>query len=780
MAQDDMTPPGTGDNTTTGPGNTGPGQTGSDRVDAGATVVPFRRPEPTGAIEGEVVENGTGMAVSDARETWGTRVLHGTGRVLAGPSDETRAKLAEATVDAAHHTASRIRTGTVAGARVAGRVRRFTSRNARIIGKGMDAARQRHRADRGHTDLKTARRAASEKGDHAAVEALTKQHNDARHVTVDTLTKWAGLVWDITWRGAAAIGVLFVVSVIVGLVNGFGSWLGEFGALTVLGTWRDILAAVWAVGVFVVTWWWAGAALAGLVKVSRWWRDGNRLGEQVLPAHLRKLAKSGGQVVLSESAMVAALANIGNPKLNSVIKAGWPNRDSDNPWVQFPMVDGKGWSTKIRLPLGAPVIKIQERAPILAHNLGCRPVELFLRADSEDPQVLDLFRLDRGVLAEPVAPYPLLHEGVTDYWQGFPVGVNLRGEPITADMVERTFAFAGKPGSGKSTLMMTTLTGAILDPVVDVDVFVFADNNDYEAFGPCLNTYAKGAGDDDVAAAIAHLEDLYADLSVRGKLLQKHNVDSVWNAGRDIVAREPGLRPRFVVLEECQALFRQDDPAEKKRVVNLAIKLFMAARKYAVHMAFLTPSPSADSLPRDIMATVTNKACGSIDDKTRNNVVLGEGAHERGLTAIGLEPRTKSKLNDCGTMITVGWMDEPGALRSYHLKPHEREAVVARAAQARGITGTATALVAARDVLADMLTVLAGMTPREGETHPRAAALAAGLAARWNDYTGWSVQRVVETLAQFGYKVPTTHRTFPVDPVKVADTMTARDASPVG
>ncbi|MEU0793780.1 FtsK/SpoIIIE domain-containing protein [Amycolatopsis sp. NPDC005961] len=792
MTQDTTTPPGTGDNTTPDPHTTGPDHTADTGPrtgpennsdggpDGSGTVVPFRRPDPgTGqqTIEGEVLEPGTEMTVGTVRQTWGTRVVRGTGRVLAGPSDETRARLAEATVEFSHTAGHRIGTGTRTGARAAGRGWRFTRRHASIIGKGMEAARQRKRADRDNTDLKAARAEARVSGDHSAVEALTRQYNEGRHVTVDTMRKWAELLWGVAWRTAAALGVLFVVSVVVGLVNGLGRWLGEFNATDVLAVWRGGLAFAWAAGVFVVTWWWAIPTAAALVKLSRWWRDGNRLGDQVLPVHLRKEATRNLRVELSESAVVAALANINNGKLNTSIKDGWPNRDTDNAWVQPPMIDGKGWSTKIRLPQGAPVKAIDKAKEMLSHNLGCRPMELFIRADEDDPTVLDLFRLNPGALRDPVDAYPLVNEGATDYWTGFPVGANLRGEPIVADMPERNFVMAGAPGSGKSTLMITLATGAILDPLVDVDVFVFAENNDYEALKPCLKTYSPGAGEDNVNAALDHLQALYDDLTERGRLLQKHNVSSVLEAGREIVAKEPGLRPRIVVLEECQRLFRQDKAEERKRIVNLVINLFMASRKYAVHLAFLTPSPSDQSLPRDLVAMSTNRACGAVNgNKARNNAVLGEKAHEEGISALDLRPKTKSALNDCGTLVTVGFMDEPGALRSYFLSEPQKAAIVARALEARG-GNTATAEVeVVRDPLADMLAVLTEMTPREGEAHPRAAAVAAALAARWNHYSGWQIKQVTDLLATYGYKVPTTDRQYPVDPTRVADVLSARDA----
>ncbi|WP_275293197.1 FtsK/SpoIIIE domain-containing protein [Amycolatopsis sp. La24] len=750
------------------------------------TVVPFRRPEGTVAaatgatVEGEVLDPAdAALTVSEPRQTWGTRVLHGTGRVLAGPSDETRARLAERTVELGHATGTRLRSGSKRGRRVLGRTSRFLHRHASITAKGAEAARQRRRADRDHADVKAARALAKEKGDAAQVESLTRQLNEGRHVRVDTAKKWAELAWSLTWKAALVLVVAFGGSLVTGGINGFGHWLGVWNADDALAVWRAVFTTVYQVGAVVFRFWWGIPVVWMGVKLFRFWKDGNRLGEGILPAHLRKQATRVQRSELTEGALAMALSNSGVSELKAKIKEGWPNRDTDNAWVQFPMIDGKGWSAKIRLPQGVPVKKMEKAVDVLAHNLGCRPVELFIRADDEDAQVMDLFRLNPGVLREPVDPYPLLHEGTSDYWTGFPAGCNLRGEPVTTPMSERNFVIAGTMGSGKSTLLVTLLNGAVLDPLVDVDVFLFAENNDYEALMPCLKTFSDGGTDDNVEAAVEHLQNLYADLTVRGQLLKKHGVNSVQEAGREIVAKEPGLRPRIVVLDECQRFFRQDKPEDRKKIVNLVCNLFMASRKYAVHLAFLTPSPSDQSLPREVVALSTNRACGAINgNKARNNAVLGEKAHEEGISALDLKPKTPTALNDVGTLITVGFMDEPGALRSYYLTPAQQAGIVARALEARGAAAAPEQVEAPRDVLADILAVTRELVPREGEHHPRASAVAEALRTRWSSYHGWKIEHVTDALAGHGYQVPTTNRVYPVDPEKVAAAIAGRETSP--
>jgi S-DNA-T family DNA segregation ATPase FtsK/SpoIIIE len=465
------------------------------------------------------------------------------------------------------------------------------------------------------------------------------------------------------------------------------------------------------------------------------------------------------------------LANIGNTKLNAAIKEGWPNRDTDHAWVQFPMIEAKGWSIKIRLPLGVPVAAVNKAKEAMAHNLGCRPQELFIEEDTEDPTVMDLLRLDPGVLREPVPDYPLLEEGTSDFWTGFPVGISPRGDQVIGVTNERNYVVSGIMGSGKSTLIITLLNGAVLDPLVDVDVFVFAENADYDVLKPCLNTFSSGDTEENVEACLKHIEGLREELNTRGKLLQQHGVTSVT---REVAAKEPGLRPRIVVIDECQSFFRQDSPEKRRQVVNMMVRFFSAARKYGITCVFATPVPSDQSLPRDLVAVTTNRACFAIGDKTRNNVVLGDKAHENGISALGLKPKTKTALNDVGTAITVGFMDKAGALRCYHVTPEQQARVVERALELRGGTGRAMEIpapVEQRDLLDDLAAVLGDSPVKSADVPP----LLRDLAPEWRAYQSLTGTELRAWLARdYGITVPSTKNKYPIDPATVRERILAR------
>lgn len=578
-------------------------------------------------------------------------------------------------------------------------------RHGAIAVKGIEAERQQKKVERVQSDLKWARTAAAAQQDHQAVRDITKMMNDSRTVGVQAWQQRVELSWEITKKGSAVVASVTGVALVTGTINSLGHWLGDWNGLDVLYLVGSIISGgVNTVSFIVTNWEWLAPTALGLaaaVWVSRRYRDGKRLGESVLPMDLRR----DGAVVheLDESALVAALANAGIPALKQAVKDGWPNRESDRAWVQFPIVDGPGITAKIRLPQAAPVEKIAKAKTTLAHNLGCLPAELFVDKDESDPTVLDLFRLNAGELRKPVGESPLVTAEHTDYFKGFPVGVSPRGQEITAPVFERNYAISGIMGSGKSTLVLNLLAGAVLDPLVDVDVFCFAENADYDHLKPAFDTFVMGDTEENVGRCQSHIADLHQDLSNRGRLLQKHGATKV---SRELAATEPGLRPRMVVIDECQAFFRQDDPKDRKAVVNQVVRFFSAARKYGITLVFVTPLPSDESLPRDLVAVTSNKACFAIGDKTRNNIVLGDKAHENGISALGLKPADDESLNDVGTSVTCGFTREDGTtLRSYYLTGEQQDGINERALSLRG-GAQEPAEPQVRDLLADVSEVL--------------------------------------------------------------------------
>jgi len=493
------------------------------------------------------------------------------------------------------------------------------------------------------------------------------------------------------------------------------------------------------------------------------WREGRRVGTPLWLVGEDEDGPEGRDVIPDEGAILNALRNMGISQLNAAFKAGWRPR--------FPLGtgrDGKGYRTQLELPAGVTVEMINKRKQILAHNLVRLPVEVWPTEPKDKPGVLDLWVADQGSLTGPVDPWPLLNEGTADYFKGVPVAVDIRGTSVIGRLSEANYALAGMMGSGKSTVIITALLGALLDPLVDADVFVMATNADYDPMKPRLRTLLTGSGDDVVEACMDRLRKAYADLDVRGKALKEHGERAV---NRQLAEKDARLRPRIIVIDECQALFMHPELGEE--AVSLTVRLISAARKYAYTLIFATPEPSSDSLPRKVMAVISNKACFAIGDQQSNDAVLGTGSYTAGISAVSLEPKTDEGNGDVGTFMARGFRPKPGLLRGYYVSQKEAYLVVERAVKLReqaGI-GTAKAVVEEeRDLLEDLAQVL-------GEEIVYAADLPALLrerAPRWMPYRSMSGKSLREDLADLGVKVPSTGNRYPVSPALIQEALARR------
>jgi predicted acylesterase/phospholipase RssA len=173
--------------------------------------------------------------------------------------------------------------------------------------------------------------------------------------------------------------------------------------------------------------------------------------------------------------------------LGRAFKQGWQPR-----WVAPTSRQGKGWHTQLQLPLGVTVEMINAKKPVLAHNLLRLPVEVWPTEPRDQPGVMDLWVADQGSLSGPVPPWPLLDGGKADYFATVPAGVSQRGEPVTARLMAANYMIGGIMGSGKSSLVIGLLLGALLDPLVEAEVYVMAYNGDYDPLEPRLNVLVKG------------------------------------------------------------------------------------------------------------------------------------------------------------------------------------------------------------------------------------------------------------------------------------------------
>ncbi|MFR0358623.1 zonular occludens toxin domain-containing protein [Streptomyces sediminimaris] len=361
-------------------------------------------------------------------------------------------------------------------------------------------------------------------------------------------------------------------------------------------------------------------------------------------------------VLPDENAIMRALGKLGIAPLNAAIKEGWQPR-----WVQPTTRLGNGYHTQLQMPLGVTVEMVNAKKNVLAHNLMRKPVETWPTEPPNMPGVLDLWVADQGSLNGPVPPWPLLHEGSVDYFKGVPVALSQRGDPVIGKLMASNWIVGGIMGSGKTSIVVTLLLGAILDPIVEAEVYVMATNIDYDPLKPRLKTLVKGDDKEQLKAALDRLRTLVQEVTERGKLLEELGGESP-KLTRELALKDPRMRPRVVVFDECHELFMDKDYG--KEAAELAIRVMKKARKVGITLIWTTVSPTADSLPRDVTRNTSHRVAFAVGDQVANDGLLGSGRYKAGVRATELIPGV-----DIGTAVTVGFTSKPfEVIRSYYVQ----------------------------------------------------------------------------------------------------------------
>jgi S-DNA-T family DNA segregation ATPase FtsK/SpoIIIE len=439
-------------------------------------------------------------------------------------------------------------------------------------------------------------------------------------------------------------GVLLMLGILLAWANhDVRDVIAPLAAVVQFVGWVAFLASViWEPLLYALPW----LALAGVWAVGR--------NQRTAPTWALPVDGDERDVLPDENAIMRALGNLSIPQLNKALKEGWQPR-----WVQPTTRSGNGYHSQLQLPQGVPVEMVAAKKNVLAHNLMRKPVEVW-PTEAKQAGVLDLWVADQGSLSGPVPPWPLLHEGTTDYFKGVPVAVSQRGEPIVGKLMASNWMVGGIMGSGKTSIVVALLLGAILDPLVEAEVYVMATNVDYDPLKPRLRTLVKGDDDEQLKAALDALRALSNEVTERGKLLEELGGEST-KLTREMALKDPRMRPKVVVFDECHELFMHKGYG--KEAAELAIRVMKKARKVGITLIWVTVSPTADSIPRDVTRNTSHRVAFAVGDHVANDGLLGSGRHKAGITATTLIPG-----EDVGTAVTVGFTNKPfEVIRSHYV-----------------------------------------------------------------------------------------------------------------
>ncbi|MEV0291003.1 cell division protein FtsK [Kribbella sp. NPDC050820] len=603
-------------------------------------------------------------------------------------------------------------------------------------------------------------KAAEAVGDREELKQWTDRKEaatDRRHKRLMDLPK---LAWGVLKVSVAmTIGVPFLVLLIAILTKATGH-----GSFT--GVWLGFFAFIGfliAAGALV----WSGVSIAApfLIVIAAW-REGKRRAEP--PAWLVTTADTEWDATIDETTIARALEALRIPAITQYLKAGLKLQ-----FITPARVDGRGTHAVVRLPAGVTADKIARRRGDLATGLHRAAKEVWPTTGAE-AGIMDLWIADKGALTEGAGEYPLIGGGLVDVFKGVPAGKTLRGDALTAPVMERNTITGGMPGQGKSSAARAIMIGCALDPTAELRIWVPDVNYDFEVFKPRCSSYIMGADDDSMKAIRDQLVNVHEEVQRRGELLLRYEVPSVT---RELANAGVGLHPLVCLLEEAHVAIQHGTYG--KEIAQLLVDIVKLGRKRGIHMIVSTQAPTKDSMPRDVTRNCSNGIAFAVGDHVANDALLGQGAYSAGHRATELIPGT-----DKGTAVVKGFTGERSEMLQWYyldvakgndqVTPLIQRSLDAIAKLGKSVPNSRPVEIKTRDLLADLDEVL-GDDPRPIADVP---ALLKRLAPTWTPYQGLTGKALRELLdREHGIKVPSTGNRYPLDPTTVRDAIVRREQS---
>lgn len=612
-------------------------------------------------------------------------------------------------------------------------------------------------------------RVAEKAGNHeAALEWDTRRsaHLTDRHTRlmarIDAALKIIVLAPKIA---AALFGLLAVIGVFLAI--------GEHHSAEMTMPFRFVARVVlWVVLAFSISYGPVLLALPWIAVGALWWTGRGHAATLSTGWMAAGKPDSGDAgIVVTADTIVLALQNMPIPPMKAAFKAGW------RPVFHLtPVRDGRGYSAVFAVPLGVTAEMVADQNPVLARNLHRAEVEVWPtdadKAGKGPAGTVAVWIADSGVLSKAAPEYPLLHEGTADVFTGVPGGVVARGDGRDIPIVENNGVFGGQMGQGKSNACRVVVLGCALDPLCELNVFVFANNGDFDAFAPRLAVYRKGPEDDAISAAVDRLHQLYAEVGRREARLAELGAKKVT---RSMAEAHPDLRPIVVLFSECHELFGH--PEFGAIAAELATKTAKRARKTAITLLFDTQSSRKEAIPPKLVELVSVNCCFYVKSWRSNDGFLGDGSFAACIRATELRPG-----RDRGTSLITGVSDEQfELLRWYFIEVDDDTGYDAAAeviVRAMGIVdprtpvagNVAAVAIEERDLLGDLAEVIGVERVKLRDL----VALLRTLAPAWARYRNLTAKQLGADLADEGARVVNSSGTPYLDPADLRQALAAR------
>ena len=461
-------------------------------------------------------------------------------------------------------------------------------------------------------------------------EAERKGRHERRVKTAETLI---ALVRASPWIFAVITGLMFLLGVLLAMARGSIAMVA-WPFTTTAHVVSDLVSIASLLAVVLLA-----AVPAGLLAVLH--HLGRTAGD-LAPAWstaAKDAAKDRGLIVTADG-IVVALDNLTIAPLKKARKDGW------KPVFTTPPVrDGRGYEAEFSLPMGVTPEMIADQRPVFARNLHREEIEVWPSAGA--PGYAKVWVADRGAISKAAPEYPLLHDGEADVFEGVPGGVLARGDGALIPVVAANGVLGGLMGQGKSNAGRVVMLGCATDPLCGLDVFVFANNGDFDAYEPRLAVYRKGLDDDVIESAVERLHEAYRDVGEREQMLADLGAKKLT---RQLAQQYPALRPHVSLFSECHELFGHPEYGEMAG--ELAVKIVKRQRKTGRVAWFDTQSSRKAAIPPALVELVSVNCCFAVKSWRSNDGFLGDGSFAAGIRATELRPG-----RDRGTSLVTGISD---------------------------------------------------------------------------------------------------------------------------